>query len=41
MKDSAVYDMQGRRVSAEANSSIHSSLKKGLYIQNGKKYLVK
>ena len=42
MKDSAVYDMQGRRVSAEAKSSrFNSSLKPGLYIQNGKKYLVK
>ena len=40
----AIYDMQGRRVSAEANSSLftlHSSLKKGVYIVNGKKLFVK
>ena len=43
-EDAAIYDLQGRRVSAEANSSLftlHSSLKKGLYIRGGKKYLVK
>ena len=42
--DDAVYDLSGRRVSAEANSSfliLHSSLKKGIYIQAGKKILVK
>lgn len=41
----SVYDLQGRRVrSAEANYSlftIHSSLKPGVYIVNGKKYVVK
>ena len=41
----AIYDLQGRCVgSAEANSSLftlHSSLKKGLYINNGKKYVIK
>ena len=40
-----VYDLQGRKVSsAEANFSLftlHSSLKKGLYIVNGKKVIVK
>ena len=40
-----VYDLQGRRISsAEANSSLftlHSSLKKGLYIVNGKKTIIK
>ena len=40
-----VYDLQGRKVSsAEANFSLftlHSSLKKGLYIVNGKKVVVK
>ena len=40
----AVYDLSGRRVSAEANSSLfilHSSLKKGIYIHRGKKILIK
>jgi hypothetical protein len=41
----AIYDLQGRCVgSAEANSSLftlHSSLKKGLYIKNGKKYVIR
>ena len=41
----AVYDLQGRCVgSAEANSSLftlHSSLKKGLYIKNGKKHVIR
>ena len=40
-----VYDLQGRRVvNAEANSSlftIHSSLKKGVYVVNGKKVIIK
>jgi hypothetical protein len=39
-----IYDLQGRRVSAEANFSLftlHSSLKKGLYIIDGRKTLVK
>ena len=40
-----VYDLQGRRVSgAGANSSLfthHSSLKKGLYIKNGRKEVVR
>ena len=39
------FDLQGRRVGrAEADSSlftIHSSLNKGLYINNGKKYVVR
>lgn len=40
----AVYDLSGRRVSAEANSSfliLNSSLKKGIYIKHGKKILIK
>ena len=40
-----VYDLQGRRVdNAEANSSLftlHSSLKKGVYIVDGKKTVVR
>ena len=42
--DNAVYDLQGRRViSAEANYSlftIHSSLNRGIYIHQGKKYYI-
>ena len=33
--DNAIYDLSGRQISAEANSS----LKKGIYIHNGKKIL--
>jgi len=44
-KRGEMYDLQGRRVnSAEANSSLfslHSSLKKGVYIKNGRKIVVK
>ena len=46
-----VYDLSGRKMNAEANSShiygeqsrttLHSSLKKGVYIINGKKILIK
>ena len=43
--ENGVYDLQGRRVGcAKANSSpftIHSSIKKGIYIQNGKKVVMK
>ena len=43
--DGVIYDLQGRRVrSAEANSSlftIHSSLKPGVYIVNGKCVIIK
>ena len=45
LEGSNYYDLQGRRVaSAEANSSLftlHSSLKKGFYINNGKKYVIR
>ena len=37
MDDDAIYDLSGRKVSADANSS----LRKGIYIQNGKKILIK
>ena len=41
--DQSVYDLSGRKVTgAEANSSpftLRSSLKKGIYIQNGKKFV--
>ena len=43
MKNEAViYDLSGRRITAEANSSfftLHSSFKKGIYIVNGRKVL--
>ena len=35
-----VYDLQGRRIDSSL-FTLHSSLKKGLYIKNGKKILVK
>ena len=40
----AVYDLSGRRISAEANSSfftLHSSLRKGIYIIDGRKVLIR
>ena len=40
----AIYDLSGRKISAEANSSyfiLNSSLKSGVYIQNGKKVVIK
>ena len=57
LKD-GIYDLSGRRISAEANSSffsdsleqrralkarstLHSSLKKGIYIMNGNKVVIK
>ena len=39
-EDGALYDLSGRKISAEANSSfftLHSSLKRGIYIEGGKK----
>ena len=39
-----IYDLQGRKVNAQPNSQfsiLNSQLKKGLYIVNGKKVLVK
>ena len=42
--EDAIYDLNGRKISAEANSSfftLHSSLKKGIYIMHNKKILVK
>lgn len=41
---SHIYDLQGRSISAEPNSSLftpHTSLKKGIYIVNGKKIIIK
>ena len=42
--EDAIYDLNGRKISAEAKSSfftLHSSLKKGIYIMHNKKILVK
>jgi hypothetical protein len=36
----AIYDLSGRRVNCQL-SPVNSQLKKGLYIQNGKKIIVK
>ena len=41
---SAVYDLSGRKISADANSSLNphpSTLKKGVYIVNGKKVVTR
>ena len=38
----AIYDLQGRKVNAQPNSpALHSQLKKGIYIVNGKKIVIK
>ncbi len=39
--DNSVYDLQGRRVGNSQFTIDNSQLKKGLYIVNGRKYLVK
>jgi hypothetical protein len=36
-----IYDLSGHRVSVSSASSVSSVLPKGVYIQNGKKYVVK
>ena len=38
---SAVYDLSGHRVSVSSASSVSSVLPKGVYIQGGKKYVIK
>jgi hypothetical protein len=38
--DNSIYDLSGRKISAEANSSffiLNSSFKSGIYIEGGKK----
>ena len=37
----AVYDLQGRRVNGQMMKSSNGQMKQGLYIMNGKKYIVK
>ena len=40
LSNSVIYDLSGRRISSgRANASV--SLKKGLYLYNGKKFIVK
>ncbi len=41
MKDSPVYDLQGRRVHSSKFNAQSSKLPKGIYILNGKKYVMK
>ena len=36
-----LYDLQGRRIDNSQSSILHSSLKKGIYIKNGKKIIKK
>ena len=36
-----IYDLQGRRMDNSSTFTLPSSLKKGIYIQGGKKYIVK
>ncbi len=40
-RNEAVYDLSGRRISMSSFSSVPSVLPKGLYIKNGKKFIVK
>lgn len=43
-KGTAIYDLSGRRIGTTADSSLftpHASLKKGIYIVNGKKAVIK
>ena len=39
--ETAIYDLSGRRVSVSSASSVSSVLPKGVYIQSGKKFVVK
>ena len=39
--DNSVFDLSGRRISTDVNSTIQSTLKKGIYIINGKKTIIK
>ena len=42
--DESIYDLSGRRITAEAASSrstLHTSLKKGIYIIGGRKVIIK
>ena len=39
--DNGVYDLQGHRISTDSRLLTPDSYKKGIYIRNGKKYLLK
>ena len=39
--DGYVYDLQGRRMANSQFSTLNSQLKKGIYVKNGKKFMVK
>ena len=39
--NAAIYDLQGRRVSVSSASSVSSVHPKGVYIQGGKKFVIK
>ena len=39
--NNAIYDLSGHRVSVSSASSVSSVLPKGVYIQGGKKYVIK
>ena len=41
LTDDAIYDLSGRRVSVASASSVASVLPKGIYVRNGRKFVVK
>ena len=41
LTDDAIYDLSGRRVSVSSASSVTSVLPKGIYVHNGRKFVVK
>lgn len=41
LTDDAIYDLSGRRVSVASASSVTSVLPKGIYVRNGRKFVVK
>ena len=41
LTDDAIYDLSGRRVSVSSASSVTSVLPKGIYVRNGRKFVVK
>lgn len=41
LTDDGIYDLSGRRVSVSAASSVASVLPKGIYVRNGRKFVVK
>lgn len=41
LTDDGIYDLSGRRVSVSSASSVTSVLRKGIYVHNGRKFVVK